>query len=181
MTIKSCFTSFWLSWPGKCNDSTDNGISIVWCQHWDKWHHMTKKVMLHLISVVLTWEKQWCHCWCCWHYVMLEPMEAHDQKRYVAPQFNCLYLRKSLMPFMMLTSCDTHTSPNSIIQYQHQWHHMMAMSVAIVSRDQKRHVASNFDHLDLRNVMVTLRMLIAICDANTSANGIAWLKKPCYT
>ena len=51
---RSCCTSFWLSWPGKCSGSIDSAISIMWCWHWHQWHHVTKKVMLHLISIALT-------------------------------------------------------------------------------------------------------------------------------
>ena len=94
--------------------------------------------------------------------------------------FNCLYLRNTVMPFMMcLVSCDSDTNPSGIMW--HQWHHLMLKSVAGVSHDQKSHVTSNFDCLDLRNVMEMLRMLTASCDTNSSANGITWPEKLCCT
>ena len=34
----------------KCNSSIDEAIKIIWCPHWHQWHHMAKKVKLHLIS-----------------------------------------------------------------------------------------------------------------------------------
>ena len=38
--------------------------------------------------------------------------------------------------------------------------------------DKKSHVTSNFYCLDLRNVMVTMRMLTALCHANISVNSM---------
>ena len=56
-----------------------------------QWHYMTpmpmrqcdasvdvsgikwQKVMLHFISVVLTWRMQWYHFWCHWHHVIQTP------------------------------------------------------------------------------------------------------------
>ena len=100
-----------------------------------QWHHMTKKVILYLITVALTYKMQWCHWWCCRHYLVRETMVLHDQKRCVAYHFICLYLRKTMMPFLMLLgSCDTDKDPIDI-WHQHQWHNMMP--VAIVSHDQK--------------------------------------------
>ena len=107
---------------------------------------------------------------------------ASDQKRHFAYPFSCLFLRKTRMPFMMLLAlCDTDTDPNGLMWHQHQWYHIMPMPVAIVSWGKKSHVTSNFDCLDLRNVMETLRMLTALCDVNTSANGMTWPEKSCYT
>ena len=41
---------------------------------------------------------------------------SHDQKRYVAYQFNGPYLRKKLLPSRMLVaSCDTDTDPSGIM------------------------------------------------------------------
>ena len=39
-------------------------------------------------------------------------MVSHDQKGHVAPHFDCLELRNSVIPFMMpLASCDTDSGP----------------------------------------------------------------------
>ena len=51
----SCCTLFESSWPSKQNGAIDNVISVLWCSHWFHHHHMTKRVMLHLISLVFTW------------------------------------------------------------------------------------------------------------------------------
>ena len=55
----------------------------------------------------------------------------------------------------------------------------MPMPLAIVSCNQKSHVTSKFDILDLWNVMVMLGMLAASCDDNTSANAMAWQEMSC--
>ena len=72
---KPCCTLFWSSWPKEFSDTIYDAISInwYWCQY--QWHHMmsmpltvvlhdagtnntchqmTKKVMLHLVLIVLT-------------------------------------------------------------------------------------------------------------------------------
>ena len=43
----------------------------------------------------------------------------------------------------------------------------------MTSHDKKGTIAPHFDHLDLRNAMVPLTMLLASYDANSMANGIA--------
>ena len=47
------------------------------------------------------------------------------------------------------------------------WHHIMLVQVA--SHDQK---ASHFDTLDLTKAVVPLMTLLALCDTDTSINGI---------
>ena len=89
---------------------------------------------------------------------------------------------KTMMPFLMLlASHDTNSTPIGIIWHLHQWYNMIPMPVAIVSHNQKSHIKSNFDCLYLRSVMVKLRMLMSLCDANTSANGMTWQENPCCT
>ena len=51
-------------------------------------------------------------------------------------------------------------------------HHMMLMPGPFASHDQKSNVALHFDHLDLRNAIMPLILILAPCD--TSANGNAW-------
>ena len=46
------------------------------------------------------------------------------------------------------------------------------MPAPMLSHDQKSHVAPNFNHLDLRNVMVSLTTLLASHDSKTSASGV---------
>ena len=137
-----------------------------------QWYHMTIKVMLHLISVVLTWGKWWCHWWCCWNHVTLMPvpMASNDQS-HAAPHFNCLDLRNAMVPLKMLSiayDADTNaltsqnTNTNAIMWCQ--WYHMTS------------HVASPFSCLNLTNTMVPPMMLLASCDTNVCANGIKWPK-----
>ena len=45
---------------------------------------------------------------------------------------------------------------------------MMPMLAPMVSHDKKYHVSHQFDHLDLRNAVVTLKMLFTSCDAGTN-------------
>ena len=64
-------TSFQLPWPKEYNGAVGNtiGITLHWCQHY--WHHITKVVIMHIISVVSTYEMQ-CYHWCCrWHHMKL--------------------------------------------------------------------------------------------------------------
>ena len=71
-------------------------------------------VMLHLISIILTQEKQWCHCWCFWHHAVPIPVPvvSHDQKSNV-PYF--LDLRNAMVPLtVMLASCDDNTGGNGV-------------------------------------------------------------------
>ena len=141
-----------IKWP-KCHIAPhSNCLDLE--NEWFHWWCHQHRVMVTLIPMAShDQEMQWCHLWYCWHYVMLQPMLSHDQRRYVASHFNCHYLRKRKMPFMMLLAwCDTDTDPIGIMWHQHQWNHMMPMSV---------------------NVMVTLKMLTAMCDSNISTNGMA--------
>ena len=48
---------------------------------------------------------------------------------------------------------------------------LMPMAVAIESHGQNSHVATHFDCLDIRNLVVPLTMLMASCDVNISDNG----------
>ena len=76
-----------------------------------------------------------------------------------APHFNDLNLRNAIVPLMMsLASCDTDAG----------WHPVMPVAMAIVSPDQND-VSLQFDCLDLRNVMVSLTILMASYNANISA------------
>ena len=121
--------------------------------------HYLKKCSGAIVDTFGMWcWSQWCH------------MTKRDVVHII---FSCLYLKKTVMPFMMLlASCNTDTDPSGIMWHQHQWYHLMPMLVAVMSHGEKSHVTSNFDCLDLGNVMVTLRMLIASHGTNTSVNGM---------
>ena len=116
-------------------------------------------------TVVSMWcLSQWCH------------ITKRDMLHILS--FHLSLTKETKVLFMMLlASCDT--DPNGIIWHQHHWYLMMP--VGIVYHDQKSHFISNFDYLDLKNIMVTLGMLTASCDANTSVSGMAWEEKSCCT
>ena len=42
----------------------------------------------------------------------------------------------------------------------------------MLSDEQKNHVTHNFDHLDVRNIMVPLIIPSESCDVDTGANGV---------
>ena len=43
-------------------------------------------------------------------------------------------------------------------------HHVMLTMVQVVSHDQRYPVAPHFNHVDLRNALIPLMMLSALCD-----------------
>ena len=47
---KWCHISCWSSWPNKWNGAIADTVGIIW--HWNQyqWNHMSKKVMLHIVS-----------------------------------------------------------------------------------------------------------------------------------
>ena len=97
-------------------------------------------------------------------------------KIHVAPHFNHLDLRNTVVPFMtLLASCATDTNASGIMSCWHQWHKVMLIPMLIVSHIKKSHVAPNFLHHKIRNARVALTMLMTICDATTSVTGIKWL------
>ena len=100
----SCCTSFQASRPNGYSDAIDGTVDITWCQHRCKWCHMTRKVMMHLVSIILTYQMQWCHWQCCQDHVMLTPVPvmSHGQKRYIILYFNLTYLINAVVPLMML-------------------------------------------------------------------------------
>ena len=49
---------------------------------------------------------------------------------------------------------------------------MTLILMPMASHEEKSHVAPHFDHLDLRNSMVPLKMLSASHDIGTIANGV---------
>ena len=88
MTKMSCCTSFQLPWLMECNGAIENTVGFTWmslasCSADVGANSIIRQtIMLHLISIALTWRMQWCHWWYCWHYVklMLVPMSSNDQK-----------------------------------------------------------------------------------------------------
>ena len=97
---RSCLISLQSSWCKECN----GGHWWHCCCH--QWHHMTKKVMLHLILIISTIGMQWCHWWCYQHHMMLtlSPMASHDQKSHVTPHFSYLDLKNAMVALIALAS-----------------------------------------------------------------------------
>ena len=60
MTEKVMLLLILIICTNKCIDAIDDAISVMWCQHW---HHMMKRVMSHLVSIVFTLWTKWHHCW----------------------------------------------------------------------------------------------------------------------
>ena len=73
--------------------------------------------------------------------------------------------------------------------YWSQWHNVTQTPMAAYDSNAsgycvtwpESHVTSNFECFDLKNIFVTLRILIASNDANPSANGMTWQEKSCCT
>ena len=78
-------------------DTNSNGIFCH--QHWCQSCDMIKNVMLHLISIIMTYWIQWCYSWCFKHHVL--PVASHDQKSHVVSHFNHLGLSNSVAAFTM--------------------------------------------------------------------------------
>ena len=115
-----------------------------------------------------------CHWWWCPDHKMLSLMQWHHmtttprplvsckanvdvkgftlQKNDVAPHFNCLNLRKEMLP---------------LINWWYFWCHMTLMAVPMVPNNQS--CCTSHQLFYLRNVMLFLVPLTS-CDASTSAN-----------
>ena len=112
---KSCYTSFWSSWPKKFNSAmmpsllcdTDTGISgIIWPKshvalHFELELRKCSSAIDDAISIK-SYQSWW-------------PDALHDPKHHVAPNFDCLDLRNVLVPLTMpLPSCDAVTEANCV-------------------------------------------------------------------
>ena len=128
----------------ECNGTNDDAIGMMWC--WHQRHHLTLAVM----TVV-----------------------SHEQVRLVAPHFNQLDLRDSMVPSTVLLASheqnkcctsiwlswpkefdDVIDDATGIMWHWYQWHHMN----------------------DLRSSLVLFMMPLASHYAYASANGITWPK-----
>ena len=127
---KSHCSTFDLSWPGKCNGSTDDAINIMWCWHYinaphDQETHVAphfnflelRNVMVPLVMLLvscdtdlngITWHQHQ------WHHTMPMPV-SQDKKSHVTSNFDCLDLRNVTVTLRMLTaSCDANTNANGM-------------------------------------------------------------------
>ena len=151
-------------------------VLFAWCQCRCQWCDMTRKVMLHLILMVLTSGMQWCYCQHCPHHMVLTSMQCFHiktapilpmalcdananvnsiiwQKSPVASHFRCFNLISAMVPLMLLlASCD-----NGI-----KW--------------SKSCVGSHFNCPDLRNGLVPILMPLALCNSKASVSGRKWWK-----
>ena len=75
---KSHCTSFWSPWPKECRDATEDAVSIIWHWCWYQWSHITKKVIFHIISILVTKGIQCHNLQHCLHHVNLMPIASHS-------------------------------------------------------------------------------------------------------
>ena len=159
----SCSISLWSSWPNKGNGANDDIVSIMWHWYQHQWHYVIKKVMLHIVSIILTLWIQWCYWQCLWHHMMLMlvPTVSNDWKSHVTSHFNHLEVINAVVLLMIASVlCDTKC-----------WHHM----------NQKSQVVPCFYHLDLTNKMVPLTIPSVSWDTHTDLNSVIWPKQLCHT
>ena len=155
-----------------------------------------QKVIVHIVSVILTWWIQWYYWWWHWLHIMLIPVTtvSNDWKCHVATDFNHLELTKqqcSLCYFKWhvmptLASHDKRVMFHlvSIILTQQTkccyWQcypcHMLLAPVLMASHEQKHYVTLCFNFAYLVNKMMPLMMQLASHGSNAGTNGITWLK-----
>ena len=144
-------------------------------------HH--QKVMLHLMSMVLSEEIHWC-CWWCHQWYMMPTqvtMGWHGQKSHVALhgitwcQWYHLMKNSCFTSFWLSWLIKCSGSIDNVIGitccwWWWQWQHMTKTSCCI-----------SFAHFDVTNEVGLLMTLLASCGSDTSINGITWPRKVCYT
>ena len=98
----SCCTSFWSSGAKKCICAIHNAKAIIWCQCSHQKHHMTKKVILHLISIILTKQMQQWYWWGTEHHMMLMlvPMALYNTKGHVVYLFDLIDVANAMLPLL---------------------------------------------------------------------------------
>ena len=142
---------------------------MQWYNSWCHWHHtmlmlvpmasLDQKSHVHLLFIILTSQVEWYQWWHCWHHVTLTPsMDGGNQN--VEPHFDYLDWRNVVVSLLMaLTS-----------------HGANADAYAKPSQDQKYHVASPFDHLELRNGMMPRMILLESCNTWHKNHDNIWTK-----
>ena len=166
-----CCTSFQSSWPSEWNGTIDCVISIMSCQCQCQWHHMTGKVMLDLILIVMTLQLH-CYLWYHWHHGCHTAASGITwSKSFVAPHFICLEVTNAIVPLTMPSApCDANASTKCItwpkrscctslqLSWPNKCHDavaalMMPLAlhdanlVPVAWHDQKSHVVFNFNQL----------------------------------
>ena len=89
------------------------------------------------------------------------PIASNDQKCHVAPHFDYPDLGNAVMPLM---------TPSAALGKYH-WYHVTQKLVSVASHD--------LNDLDIRNVMVPLKMPSGSCDANAGAPNFYHLNQKC--
>ena len=149
----------WLSWPQECIAGIENTITITWGCGWSQWHPMTKKVMMDIILIILTWGVQWHHWWCCPHHMLLTPIQWHHMIATPMPVALC-----DMHMFMSLASCDKEKSCCTLFQLS--WPKECSCNTDDV-------VGMMWHWYQCQsNTVVTLLMPLASFDANSSANVV---------
>ena len=152
MTKRSCCTSFWSSFPREFNGAIYNAICIIWPKRSCFMSFQSPRskefsgAIYDAIGIIYCW--YWCQC-------------CRMTKSNVAPHFDHLDLKNSVVPFMIpLASCDADTNASGVT-----W--------------QKSRVAPHFGHLGLRNSMASLTVQPTSCDAD--ANNIRQKRSCCIS
>ena len=141
-----------------CSDHCKEVLYDFWCQFW---HHCYVSLTMSLVSCDadasdITWPKSPFAS----HFghldpknvmvLLMMPLVSHDQN-HAAPHFDHLDQKKEMLPVIMLLSLsNTNTNTNSIT-----W--------------QNKQCCGSFDHLDLRNSMVLLKMPMVFHDHKSNA------------
>ena len=185
---RSCCTLHKLSWHRECTGAFSNAISVKWCQ----WHYMTKihgapyinyldlrdeKVQLTVPSASFV------------------PMVSHDQNSHFAPHFDCLFVRKVVVPLtMLMTPCNVNISANGMtwpersccILFQSYWPHKCngtfdnticitcCLCQSLWEHITKISCCTSFNPFDIRNWIVSFMMPCISNDTEASANSITW-------
>ena len=71
--------------------------------------------------------------------------------------------------------CHVTPHPDQGMQWCHWlwcWHHVIPMPTAVVSHDQKNHIAPHLNCLDIENTLVPLTTLLAPCVTSTGGYGV---------
>ena len=106
-----------------------------------------QKIMLQLISIILTKGMQWCH----WQHIRHHVINGISGQNDVGLHFDHLGLRSAMVPLITPSlSCDTDASASGI-------------------KLPKGHVAPHFDHLDLKNAVALLMVLSTSHDSDAKA------------
>ena len=150
--------SFWSSWPNRQNCVIDDSASIMWHWHQHEWNHMTKQIMLHIVSVFLTLQINWYYWQCYCHHMLLVSTGSNDWKCHVASHFD--YLEQQW---------NTGFDDTISVMWCKHWYHKT-----------KCHITPYFNHLNVTK-MVPLTVPSVACAVHAGANSVTWPKESYHT